>query len=117
MQLVSAFLFTPSSQRAYFKALFVACCRVLNEVPQLKGAHSLQWLGYGLDDLGSIPGRGSNRFQIGSGAHPASYHIGTGVLSQGLKRLEREADHSAPSSTETKNAWNYTSSPQYVFMA
>jgi hypothetical protein len=29
----------------------------------------------------------------------------------------READHSPPSSAEVKNAWSYTSTPQYVFMA
>jgi hypothetical protein len=29
----------------------------------------------------------------------------------------READHSLPSSTNAKNAWNSTSTPQYVFMA
>jgi hypothetical protein len=28
-----------------------------------------------------------------------------------------EADHSPPSSAEVKNAWSYTSTPQYVFMA
>jgi hypothetical protein len=27
-----------------------------------------------------------------------------------------EADHSPPSSAEVKNAWSYTSTPQYVFM-
>jgi hypothetical protein len=39
------------------------------------------------------------------------------ALSLGVKRLGREADHSPPSSAEVKNAWNYTSTPQYVFMA
>jgi hypothetical protein len=29
----------------------------------------------------------------------------------------READHSPPSSAEVKNAWSYTSTPQYAFMA
>jgi hypothetical protein len=28
-----------------------------------------------------------------------------------------EADHSPQSSTEVKNAWSYTSIPQYAFMA
>jgi hypothetical protein len=40
-----------------------------------------------------------------------------GVLSLGLKRPGHEADHSPPSSAEVKNAWRYTSAPQYVFMA
>jgi hypothetical protein len=38
------------------------------------------------------------------------------VLSLGVKRPEREDDHSPPSSAEVKNAWSYTSTPQYVFM-
>jgi hypothetical protein len=36
--------------------------------------------------------------KTGSGAHPASYLIGTGV-----KRLEREDGHSPPSNAEVKN--------------
>jgi hypothetical protein len=39
-----------------------------------------------------------------------------GALSLGLKRPGREADHSPPSGAEVKNAWSYTSTPQYVFM-
>jgi hypothetical protein len=38
-------------------------------------------------------------------------------LSLGVKRPEREADHSPPSSAEVKNAWSYTSAPQHAFMA
>jgi hypothetical protein len=34
-----------------------------------------------------------------------------------LKRLGREADHSLLSVAEVNNAWNYTSTPLYVFMA
>jgi hypothetical protein len=40
-----------------------------------------------------------------------------GTLFLGVKRPGREADHSSPSTAEVKNAWSYTSSPQYVFMA
>jgi hypothetical protein len=40
-----------------------------------------------------------------------------GAFIQGVKRPGREADHSPPSNTEVKNAWSYTSSPPYVFMA
>jgi hypothetical protein len=44
-----------------------------------------------------------HRVQIGSGAHPASYPIGTGgALSLGVKRPGREADHSPQSSAEVK---------------
>jgi hypothetical protein len=39
-----------------------------------------------------------------------------GALSLELKRLGREADHSLPCSAEVKNAWSYTSTPQYTFM-
>jgi hypothetical protein len=82
-------------------------------------------LGYGLDDRGSrvrLPaGAGyfslHHRIQNGSGAHPASYPMGTRGFSLGVKRPERKADHSPPSSAEVKNAWSYTSTPQYVFMA
>jgi hypothetical protein len=40
-----------------------------------------------------------------------------GAFSQGIKRPECEADHSPPSIAEVKNAWSYTSTPQYVFIA
>jgi hypothetical protein len=39
------------------------------------------------------------------------------ALSLGVKRPEREADNSPPSSAGVKNAWSYTSTPQYAFMA
>jgi hypothetical protein len=48
------------------------------------GAVVAQWLGYGLDDSGSVPGRGKEEIsflyhsvQTGSGSHPASYSLGT----------------------------------------
>jgi hypothetical protein len=40
-----------------------------------------------------------------------------GALSLVVKRPEREADHSPPSSAEVENAWSYISTPQYVFIA
>jgi hypothetical protein len=40
-----------------------------------------------------------------------------GALSLGVKRPGREADLSPPSSAEVKNAWSYTCTPEYVFMA
>jgi hypothetical protein len=44
--------------------------------------------------------------QNGSGAHPASYPIGTGGPFPGCKaRQERDADHSHPSSTEVMNEY------------
>jgi hypothetical protein len=33
----------------------------------------------------------------------------TGAVSGGIKRLQREANHSPPSSADVKNAWSYTS--------
>jgi hypothetical protein len=63
---------------------------------------SVQGLCNGLDDRGSIPYRDflslHHRVQTGSGAHPASYPMGTwGSFEAG--------------------AWSYTSTPLYVFMA
>jgi hypothetical protein len=40
-----------------------------------------------------------------------------GAFSLGVKPPGREADNSPPSSAEVKNAWSYTSTLQYVFMA
>jgi hypothetical protein len=82
-------------------------------------------LSYGLDDWGSrfrFPaGAGKfyphHRVQNGSGAHPASYSVGTGGSFHVVKRPGREADHSPPSSAEVKNVWSYISTPQYVLMA
>jgi hypothetical protein len=67
-------------------------------------------LGYRLDNWGSrvqFPvGAGNfslhHRVQNGSGAHPASYPVGTRGSFLGVKRLGREADHSPPSSAEVK---------------
>jgi hypothetical protein len=41
--------------------------------------------------------------QTGSGADPASYPMGTGALSPGVRRPGREADHSSLSNAEVKN--------------
>jgi hypothetical protein len=51
------------------------------------------------------------RVQTGSGAHPASYPVGTGVSSLGVKRQGREVDHSPPSGAEVKNDELYLHSP------
>jgi hypothetical protein len=64
---------------------------------------------YGLDDRGSIPDRSRGFFfwplrPDRSGAHPASYPIGTGgSFPRGKARPGRDADHSPPSSAEIKN--------------
>jgi hypothetical protein len=49
--------------------------------------------------------------QTGSGAHPASYSMVTGISFKGAKRLRRDADHSHPSSALVTNEWSYTSAP------
>jgi hypothetical protein len=38
-------------------------------------------------------------------------------LSPGVKRSEREVDHSLPTGAEVKKTWIYTSIPPYAFMA
>jgi hypothetical protein len=76
---------------------------------------------YGLDDraieVRSPPGAeefsSSPCVQIGSGAHPASYPVGTwGPFPGGKVRPGRDADHSPPSSAEVKYEWElYLLSP------
>jgi hypothetical protein len=51
-----------------------------------------------------------HRVQNDSGAHPASYSMGTRCSFPGGKAAGAcEADHSPTSSAEVKNAWRYTS--------
>jgi hypothetical protein len=53
-----------------------------------------------------------HRVQTGSGAHPASYRMGTRGSFVGVKCPEREADHSLPSSAEVKECMElYLHSP------
>jgi hypothetical protein len=40
-----------------------------------------------------------------------------GAISPGMKRSRREADQSLPFNAEVKNAWSYTSTFPYIFMA
>jgi hypothetical protein len=84
----------------------------IKKVSRLMGAWIAQWYnvrlgldGRGLESwrgLGIFPHR--RRVQTVSGAHPASYPVGTRALSLGIKRPEHEADHSPPSSADIKNA-------------
>jgi hypothetical protein len=55
--------------------------------------------------------------QTGSGAHPASFPIGTGALSPGIKRPGRGSDPSSRTSAEAKKTWIYTCNPSYAFVA
>jgi hypothetical protein len=82
-------------------------------------------LGYGLEIgfLGFDSRRGleiflfstASRTALGPTQPPLQWVAG--ALSLGVKRPGRETDHSPPSTAEVKNAWSYTSAPQYVFMA
>jgi hypothetical protein len=67
---------------------------------------------YGLDDraiefrspTGAEDFSSSPCVQIGSGAHPASYLMGTGgPFPRGKERPGRDTDNSPPSSAEVKN--------------
>jgi hypothetical protein len=78
-------------------------------------------LGYRLDDWGSIPSRG---WEFSSSLPcpdwlwgPPPIQWTPWAISLGVKRPGSEADHSPPPSAEVKNAWSYTSTPQYVLMA
>jgi hypothetical protein len=70
------------------------------------GEHRGTWAG-GLDDQNSIPGRAGyfslwHHVQTGSGAHTASYPMGTGGSLHGVKQPGCETDHSPPSSAKVK---------------
>jgi hypothetical protein len=49
--------------------------------------------------------------QTGTGAHPASYPVGTRV-----KRRRGEAGHSSRTSAKVKNVWINTSTPPYIII-
>jgi hypothetical protein len=69
----------------------------------------IQWLGYGMDDHGSIPSRDGNfrhRVKI-----PFKAHAAVSAFSQGIKWPGREANHSPPSSVEVRNVWSCMSNP------
>jgi hypothetical protein len=72
------------------------------------GFDSRRWLGILLFDTASR--------QAMEPTQPPIQRV-PGVLSLGVKRPGRETDHSPTSSAEVKNAWSYTSTPQYAFMA
>jgi hypothetical protein len=73
-------------------------------------------LGYGLDDRGFESWQGLGIFLFTTAYRPAlgptQPHIQMRTGGSFLKRTEREADHSPPSSNEVKNAWKlYLHSP------
>jgi hypothetical protein len=79
--------------------------------------------GYELDDRGvgvRVPvGQefSVHSVQTGSGAHLASYPMGTGDSFPGGKAAGHEADHSPPTSSEVKKMWIHTSTPPHTFIA
>jgi hypothetical protein len=80
-------------------------------------------LSYRLDDRGFESRQGLGIFLFTAASTPVlgptqpPIQSVPGAFSLGVKRPEREEDHSPPSSGELKNAWSYTSTPQYTFMA
>jgi hypothetical protein len=59
-----------------------------------------------------------HRVQTGSGVHPASYPMGTRGSFPGGKAAEVWSwPHTSAYCRDQKNAWSYTSTPQYAFMA
>jgi hypothetical protein len=53
--------------------------------------------------------------QTSSGAHPASYPMGSGAPTPGVKQPGSEPDHSPPTSAEVKNMWIYKSTRTYIY--
>jgi hypothetical protein len=87
-------------------------CQLLNVHEVYNGSSVSIVSGYGLDDraikvrspAGAKDFSSSLCVQTGSGAHPASYTMGTGGPFPGGKaRLGHDADHSPPSSAEVEN--------------
>jgi hypothetical protein len=77
--------------------------------------------GYGLEGRGvgvRVPAEARFSFlhvvQTGSGAHSASYPVGTG--SSLVKRRGSEPGHSPQINAAVKNTWKYTSTPPYAFI-
>jgi hypothetical protein len=79
-------------------------------------AQAVLCLDYGLDDraIGAMDFSSSLCVQTGSGAHPASCPMGTGIPFSGGKKARpgHDADHSPPSSAEVENEELYLLSPQ-----
>jgi hypothetical protein len=60
--------------------------------------------GWTISDLSPVRGWEFFSTPTDSGAHPASYPVGTRVLSLGVKQPGHEADYSPPSNAEDKNS-------------
>jgi hypothetical protein len=84
---------------------------------------SVYWLGYGLDDRGSIPGTARDCFLFATASRPAQGLTQPPIqwvpraFTPGVRRSGREAELLSPSPAKVKNAWSHTSTPPYVLMA
>jgi hypothetical protein len=81
-------------------------CFKINEILNIFYGAFYKFQGYGLDGPGFDSSLGKETFifyKTGSGAHPTSCSVITGVASPGMKWPGREADHSPPSISEVKN--------------
>jgi hypothetical protein len=91
--------------------------RKLLDTPSYSVALSLRATGWTIEILGFDSRRGlgiflftnPSRTALGSTQHPIQWV--PRALSLGVKRPEREAENSPPSSVEVKHVWGYTSSP------
>jgi hypothetical protein len=97
--------------------LIITLGRVWHYEPGERSRYS-DWI---LAGRSSIPGSTKNilfsmssSLALGPTQPPIQYVPWT--ISPGLKRPEREADHSPPSSADVKERWIYTSTSPYVFM-
>jgi hypothetical protein len=78
---------------------------------------------YDMDSRGarvSFPAGSANfsllhRVQTGSGAHRASYPMGTGTSLTGDKMARAWGEPLTSFSAEVKNAWSYTSTPLHLY--
>jgi hypothetical protein len=81
--------------------------------PALVHPELFQYGGW-VDDRGLIAGTGGDFLFATASRLLSDRHI---FLHIAYWRLGRKADFSPPFSTEVKNAWSYTFTPPYVFMA
>jgi hypothetical protein len=92
----------------------VACVSTCHTLSGRRGSSVSIVPDYGLDDRGSIPGRGKGFIfcvQTGSEAHSTSCAMGTGVpFPGGKERPGRDADHSPASMPRSWMSRSYTSS-------
>jgi len=84
----------------------------------LSYTQSVQQVGYGLDNWGSIPGifllTTVSRPALGPTLPPMKW-VPCVVFLQ-VKQQGHDTDHSPPSSAEVKNVWSHTSTLEHVFL-